>query len=168
MYFCGAGVSRSSVDNDIDTAVFEALRQIEPEPDAGVGTDGINLDADTVFMKEGITVLFEKGDGSVSFFNQPFNGKNIVDLEAFLIEKEPLDFGGNGLKTKVMETVYSCRVVFADPDVDVDFPAVSFFVDGAVYLTEKIAFIGVKLFYEGDILVKLFGVEWLFCPAKEP
>lgn len=133
-----------------------------------MGSDGINLDAYAVFMKEGITVLFEKGDGAVSFFNQPFNGKNIVDFEAFLIEKEPLEFGGNGLKANVIETVYSCRVVFADPDADVDFPAVSFFVNGGVYVTEKIAFVGVKLFYEGDILVELFGVEWFFCPAKEP
>lgn len=107
MYFCGAGVSRSSVDNDIDTAVFEALRQIEPEPDAGMGADGINLDADTVFMKKGIAILFEKGDGAVSFFNQSFNGKYIVDFEAFLIEKERSELVGNWLKTNVVEAVYS-------------------------------------------------------------
>jgi hypothetical protein len=143
------------------------LRQTDTEQYAGMGSDSIHFDPDAVFMKKSVTILPEKGDSTVSFLNQTFNGKNVVEFQALLIEIVCFELSGNIFQAFIIKVVNSRWLIFANLDAKIHFTSAFIAKDRGVHVGKKISLIGVELFYKGDIFVKFLLAEGLFCPSEK-
>ena len=78
LFFLSGIVFLLVMNDSIDRAVFQPFRKAESEKDSSMSSNGINLYADTVFVKKGETILPEKRDSTITFFYKSFNRKNII------------------------------------------------------------------------------------------